>query len=234
MRREILHLASTLAILLATASACELLGPPNREREVVVTLTSDTTAILVGESTTLRARVRGDSARVAQGVRWSSSDPGIATVDSVGTVTGVGPGRATIMVESVARPSARATATVMVVSPFGRYPVTISIQSDSLGAEPAIGLTNVAFLDVSLAGTTVTVSGPPPWIEVSGTLAPNFRFAAEGSGTVAGTADVPVRLSNGRLAAERTETGAAARLSGTYRVGRGAQVVTYAIEGHSP
>jgi len=54
-----------------------------------------------------------------------------------------------------------------------------------------------------LAGETVTISGPSPWVSVTGVLQANGSLTATGSGTVAGRPNVPVTftgtLSNGRL-----------------------------------
>lgn len=62
-----------------------------------VTLDQPTLSLDVGESTTLLATVAPENA-TDKSVTWVSSDPAIATVDSVGVVTGIAAGNATITV----------------------------------------------------------------------------------------------------------------------------------------
>ena len=62
-----------------------------------VTLDQPTLSLGVGENTTLLATVAPENA-TDKSVTWVSSDPAIATVDSVGVVTGVAAGTATITV----------------------------------------------------------------------------------------------------------------------------------------
>jgi uncharacterized protein YjdB len=58
--------------------------------------------LAVGESAALRTRLLAADGRVLVGhaVRWSSSDPQVAAVSSEGVVTGVNPGRATVIAAS--------------------------------------------------------------------------------------------------------------------------------------
>ena len=65
-----------------------------------VTLDQPTLSLGVGESATLLATVAPENA-TNKSVTWESSDPAIATVDSVGVVTGVAAGDATITVTTV-------------------------------------------------------------------------------------------------------------------------------------
>ena len=65
-----------------------------------VTLDQPTLSLGVGESATLLATVAPENA-TNKSVTWESSDPAIATVDSVGVVTGVAVGDATITVTTV-------------------------------------------------------------------------------------------------------------------------------------
>lgn len=70
-------------------------GPPT-----AVTLDQDTTELKIGSSIELTATV-GPGNAVDKSVIWSSSDPSVATVDSNGLVTVVGPGTAAITVKTV-------------------------------------------------------------------------------------------------------------------------------------
>ncbi len=80
-----------------------------------VTLNLQTVQLKVGETVTLTAQVQPDSAS-NRGVTWSSSNNGIARVDSNGEVTAVREGTTTITVASAQNPNATATCTVRVLS----------------------------------------------------------------------------------------------------------------------
>ena len=80
-----------------------------------VTLDQPTLSLGVGESTTLLATVAPENA-TDNSVTWVSSDPAIATVDSVGVVTGVAAGDATITVTTTSG-GHKATCDVTVTAP---------------------------------------------------------------------------------------------------------------------
>lgn len=80
-----------------------------------VTLDQPTLSLDVGESTTLLATVAPENA-TDKSVTWVSSDPAIATVDSVGVVTGVAAGDATITVTTTSG-GHKATCDVTVTAP---------------------------------------------------------------------------------------------------------------------
>jgi uncharacterized protein YjdB len=83
-----------------------------------VTVTPPTASTTVGGTVDLTATVRdaGGNALADRAVAWSSSDQGIATVSSTGTVTGVAPGSATITATSEGR-SGSAVVTVTAPQP---------------------------------------------------------------------------------------------------------------------
>lgn len=87
------------------------------------------------------------------------------------------------------------------------------------------GLAATANLVIAQAGRSVTVTGAAPWVEVTGPLAADGSFVAEGRGTVAGRGDVRVRFT-GKL----TPMG----VTGDYTMGvggelPGAQPITYVV-----
>jgi uncharacterized protein (TIGR03437 family) len=65
---------------------------------------------------------------------------------------------------------------------------------ERMGLRMGTGLAATANLVVAQAGRTVTVTGPAPWVEVTGPLAADGSFVANGTGTVAGRGDVRVRF----------------------------------------
>lgn len=87
-----------------------------RARVLSVSVSPTQVTMLVGGSSTIVATVSGDPG-VATGVTWSSANTAIATVSSVGVVTGVGAGTTTVTASSVADPTKSASATVTVTTP---------------------------------------------------------------------------------------------------------------------
>jgi len=226
-----------LLALAVQASSCEegRSTGPDREREVTVVLEPDTVALLSGQSTRVRARVSGAD---DEAVQWSSSNAAVATVDSLGTVTAVTAGTVTVTATSKAVPGARGQATVQVPPLAGRYRVTITVQTDTGGNHAAVNLSSVVTVDVAVDGTTITLTGDPPWVAVTGLLSSNYSFVADGSGTVAGVADVAVR-STGRFDPVLTAASAVSQLTSQYRMGTGGELsggqqVIYRVEGQSP
>lgn len=89
---------------------------PQPDYVTSVTLSATTTQLKVGDTLTLTAQVQ-PSNTTAQGVRWESSAPDVARVDSnSGSVTAVTPGEATITVTATSNPSISASCTVRVLS----------------------------------------------------------------------------------------------------------------------
>ena len=88
-----------LALLLVSAAACE--NPADSGPEVeFVTVSPGSRTLSVGEQTTLFASARDDEGGQVEDAefRWSSLEPGVATVAN-GVVTGVAPGAARIVAE---------------------------------------------------------------------------------------------------------------------------------------
>lgn len=79
-----------------------------------VTVIPPTASVAVGASKTLTAAVEPSDAN--QSVRWSSSDPAIATVDDTGKVTGVAAGTATVTASSITDLSKNESATITVTA----------------------------------------------------------------------------------------------------------------------
>jgi hypothetical protein len=91
--------APVLALLLVSAAACE--NPADSGPDVeFVTVSPSARTISVGEQTTLVASARDEEGgRIEdEEFRWSSLDPGVATVNK-GVVTGIAPGAARIVAE---------------------------------------------------------------------------------------------------------------------------------------
>src|ERR1041385_1715523 len=91
-------IGSTRAVteaLVATAPATACLQPPTEPRALLVT--PPTASVGVGDAIRLTAIPDDDRAPAPPGpVTWESSDTSVATVDSSGIVTGVGPGSAAL------------------------------------------------------------------------------------------------------------------------------------------
>lgn len=82
-----------------------------------VTIAAVDTTQTVGETITLTATVTPDNATV-KGVNWSSSNPGIATIENSGVVTFVAPGKVTFTATSKENANIKATtAEITVVRP---------------------------------------------------------------------------------------------------------------------
>lgn len=81
-------------------------------------------------------------------------------------------------------------------------------------------------LEVEITDSTISISGPPPWVKVSGTLEADGSFVATGRGSVAGRSDVAVSF---------TGTLTASGLAGTYEMGLEGRLpggsITYTVEG---
>ena len=110
----------------------------------------------------------------------------------------------------------------------GTYTVSVRVAADPSGHDRFIGLGQVSQLQVSVDNGGINISGPGPWVEVSGSIDPSTgRFNARGRGTVAGNRNVNVRF-DGRLNS--------GQLGGDYTMGTngelpGGQSITYRVDG---
>lgn len=111
---------------------------------IAVTLSPANARIAIGRTGRFVHAVTGtDDVRV----RWSSSNPAVASVTEAGDVTGVALGTTTIRITSVADPSASATASLLVTSDAIAVTVTPSSATMSIGESRTFGAT--------VSGTTV-------------------------------------------------------------------------------
>ena len=115
-----------------------------------VAVTPSTTALRVGNTTTLQATVSVDDG-VTTAVTWSSADPQIASVSAQGVVTGIAPGTAVITARSTSDTRVQASASVIVSPPRG---VVISPSTVSIGRAESRTLSAQVFVD---PGTTTAV-----------------------------------------------------------------------------
>ncbi|MCU0647593.1 MAG: Ig-like domain-containing protein [Gemmatimonadaceae bacterium] len=82
----------------------------------------DNATLNAGESRVLSASVLGGSSSTSRAVRWSSSNPTIATVSETGVVTAVGAGRVMISAVASAMGTARDSVELTVISVCGNRP----------------------------------------------------------------------------------------------------------------
>ena len=136
-------IGSTRAVteaLVATALATACLQPPTEPRALLVT--PPTASVGVGDAIRLTAIPDDDRAPAPPGpVTWESSDTSVATVDSSGIVTGVGPGSATITATVAER---RGSAIIIVKPPL--LPGTVSDLAATGTSDSSVTLT---FTEVS-------------------------------------------------------------------------------------
>jgi len=130
-----LRLALAAIVLLATAcdqtSPVSPLSPSSAgdpEAQYAVTLTDGSRQIHIGESLTLQV---GSRLRRSRTIRWSSSNPSVASVNSSGTVTGRAIGSATILASG--SNGTRETFTIRVVSSVASVSVTVPRASLVIG-----------------------------------------------------------------------------------------------------
>jgi hypothetical protein len=158
----------TLAGLAACGDSGQDITPGNG---VVHTVTVSPTSLplAVGGTGVLSASVDADASITDRTVTWTSSDPGVATVDAAtGKVTGVKAGTTTVTAKANANPAVQAGAVVTVAGSNGNGAVpTVTIssinQTTGVGSVP-VNLGNVAGqIDVTLnvetnGGTLKTVT----------------------------------------------------------------------------
>src|SRR5215468_5201666 len=79
---------------------CALAAPPVRAQDVLLTMQTPTTKVMVNGSAQLSATITNQNGSPvdASGLAWSSSDDKIATVSGSGLVAGLAPGDAMIRV----------------------------------------------------------------------------------------------------------------------------------------
>jgi len=98
-----------------------------------VSVTPASSALAIAGTQPLAATVTGTGSP-SQAVTWSSSAPGVATVDGAGLVTAVGPGLATITATSVQDPTQHGTATITVAAAPGTRHSRAAAINGMLGA----------------------------------------------------------------------------------------------------
>jgi hypothetical protein len=76
----------------------------------------------------------------------------------------------------------------------GVFHETILVTVDPAGHEQFIGMPGTEDLIVEIEGTTITITGPAPWVIVTGNLNPDGSFKVTGSGIVAGYPNINVEF----------------------------------------
>lgn len=71
--------------------------------------------------------------------------------------------------------------------------VSVTVNDDPAGHNPYVAMYEVTQVTVTVTGNDITITGPSPWITVTGTL-DGDTFSATGSGTAAGVSDVAADL----------------------------------------
>jgi uncharacterized protein YjdB len=182
------------------ASVSTLAGPPPPPVVTTVTVTPPSASIAVGTTTTLQATVKDQSGNPMSGqtVTWSTSNPGAATVNSSGVVSGVAAGSATITATSSGKSGTSAitvTAVAPVVTSVTVAPPSASIVAGTTTAlqatvkdqngNPMTGQT-ITWTTNNAAAATVNSSGV-----VSGVAAGSATITATSSGK-SGTSAITV------------------------------------------
>ncbi len=122
-----------------------------------------------------------------------------------------------------ATPTPTGTPTALEV--FGRWLVEVLVENDAANHDEFIDMPEEIVLEVT--GPEFTVSGPFPWVTVTGELAADGSFTASGAGEVAGFQNVTVKMEG---------LFDAGTLSAIYTMGAGGelptgQAIEYSIEG---
>lgn len=154
-----------------------------------LSLTPQSSSLIVGQTTTLRADYEPANATVT-GLVWSSSNEAVATVDDQGHVRAVGTGSATITAADTTQSSVSASAQVSVRAVSSWTGIELSTSSLTLQAGQAA--TVEAFLASTFKGRTVTWKLVPASL---GTVTPSrdtlsatvTASSTEGSGTLRAT-----------------------------------------------
>ncbi|MEX2611215.1 MAG: Ig-like domain-containing protein, partial [Gemmatimonadota bacterium] len=167
-------------------------GPPANLDVKSVRVEPTELAFEEGQERTLSAQVEGPAGIVPF---WGTLDPDVATVDGDGTVRGLLPGEARIVVEVGAH---SATAIVTVLQRVAEIRTDVAaVEADALGAEIRIGAEPVDPRGALVSGRSLTwVVSPAGLLESTGEG--TFRTLAVGEGEVvigvAGTPDVEARV----------------------------------------
>jgi len=112
-----------------------------------VLISQGTLNLVAGETFVLSARVKPDYA-YNTGYTWTSNNTGVAKVDSSnGSVTAIGPGKATITCTSISDPTKKATCTVAVIVPVSSVKLNRSVYEFSDSSEGSIELIATLFPD---------------------------------------------------------------------------------------
>lgn len=174
-----------LALLL---SSCSGGGPTAPEPVASVVVSPPTASVVAGQTVQLTATTRGAQGNLLTGRRifWSSSNTGVATVDSTGLVAGVAPGTATITATSEGK---NGTA-IVTVTPVPVASVSVSPASATVEVGESVQLT-ATVKDVAgntLTGRTIT------WQSSDRTVASVdsnglVTGAGEGSATITATSE---------------------------------------------
>ena len=158
--------------------------------EMDITLASNT--IAVGDTTSLSLAVLPTSAANYADVSLSSSNEGVATVNSFGKITGIAPGTATITATSG---SVSASATIKVVASGSVVPQSLSLNTNYVVLKPG-------------SSKTITGSVAPSTASQSLTFKSNDTKIAtvNGSGVITGvsTGATSVIVSNGTVSSSVT------------------------------
>jgi large repetitive protein len=186
--------AAAAAVLLAAVACREsVVNPVGVDR---VRISPEGATIAIGGSTTLSAAVLGASGAPLTGrtVAWSSLDPGTATVDNGGRVSGVGPGAARI------RAAAESAADTVVVTVLERptlvlAPAAVEFTAAQGGASPGDRTATIGKSgDGPLEQLTVAVrhadGQPTGWLAtaLTATTAPTMlTLSADHAGLTPGT-----------------------------------------------
>ena len=119
--------------------------------EMDITLASNT--IAVGDTTSLSLAVLPTSAASYADVSLSSSNEGVATVNSFGKITGIAPGTATITATSG---SVSASATIKVVASGSVVPQSLSLNTNYVVLKPGSSKTITGSVAPSTASQSLT------------------------------------------------------------------------------
>jgi hypothetical protein len=195
--------AARLAIVAVTclvALACDSKGSPIVPAPAPASLSiSPSTAVVldVGTQITVVATVQNLTPAT---VTYHSSFPAVATVhQTTGLVSCVAPGTATVTVVATADPNLRASVGVSCTAPppppspsSTTYAVTITVASDPFNHNGFVQFGTVRSIVCARSGSTLTASGSPPFVSLTGPIDANGTFKLTGSGTVAGYPNVNV------------------------------------------
>ena len=123
MKKHLLSILAALLPLLASAEAMSV-------AVTSITLSQSTATLTTGENLTLTATITPSDADINL-ISWSSSNPTIATVDTMGKVTAVAPGTATITATATDGGDVTASCEVNVIAPQqDSYTITYMVDGE--------------------------------------------------------------------------------------------------------